>query len=135
MPAQHLLEFMRLARSILRRNNCQVIYGTLRAIQSDTTSYLAWARQDYVCVIFNLRTPHTEVGITRTATCFRDLTDASAALAGSYFLTYHRYASAAQLERSHPKIRNFFTLKRQYDPQELFQSDWFLHYKVAFSHA
>ena len=135
VPAQHLLEFMRLARTILRRNNCEVIYGTLRAILSDTTSYLAWARQDYVCVIFNLRTAHTEVGISRTATCFRDLTDASATLAGSYFLTYHRYASVAQLERSHPKIRGFFALKRQYDPQELFQSDWYLHYKSAFLHA
>ena len=135
VPAQHLLEFMCQARSILRRNNCQVIYGTLRAILSDTTSYLAWARQDYVCVIFILRTPHTELGIARTATCFSALTDASAALGGSYFLTYHRYASAAQLERSHPKIRDFFALKRQYDPQELFQSDWYLHYKPAFLHA
>jgi FAD/FMN-containing dehydrogenase len=132
VPAQQLLEFMRQARTILRQHHCEVIYGTLRAIQADTTSYLAWARQDYVCVIFNLRTQHTEMGIARTATCFRALTDASAALGGSFFLTYHRFASAAQLERSHPKIPSFFALKRFYDWNERFQSDWYLHYKAAF---
>jgi FAD/FMN-containing dehydrogenase len=133
VPTDQLLAFMDMARTILREHACEVIYGTLRAIQTDTTSYLAWASQPFVCVIFNLRTAHTAAGIARTTGCFRALTDASSQLGGSFFLTYHRFASAAQVERAYPKIRTFFALKRQYDPDELFQSDWYLHYKDAFA--
>lgn len=51
---------------------------------------------------------------------------------GSYFLTYHRWASRAQVERCHPRMAEFLQLKRKYDPTGLFQSDWYRHYRRMF---
>jgi FAD/FMN-containing dehydrogenase len=135
VPPDQLIAFIAQARTILRRFGTEVIYGTLRLIQPDETCFLAWARQRLVCVIFNLRTPHTPEGIARTGATFQALTDASASLGGSFFLTYHRFATAAQVAQSHPNVRKFFALKKTYDPDEVFQSDWYLHYRDALAHA
>lgn len=133
VPADRLLAFMREAREILRKFGSEIIYGTIRAIQKDTVSFLPWAREEYACVIFNIRTRHTEDGLRRTADTFRALVDASSALGGSFFLTYHQHASVAQVERCYPRFREFLRLKKRYDPSELFCSSWYAHYRDAFA--
>ncbi|MGH8163411.1 MAG: FAD-binding protein, partial [Rhodanobacteraceae bacterium] len=133
VPRDRLLTFAQYAREILRTFGTEVIYGTIRAISRDTHSFLPWAKDDYACVIFNLRTPHTETGLHKTAETFRALIDASIALGGSFFLTYHRHASVAQVEACYPQFRDWLGLKKKYDPDELFASDWYKHYRNAFA--
>ena len=133
VPRDAIKAFMERARDILRAHGSEVIYGTIRAVQRDTTSFLPWAKDDFACVIFNLRTPHTDAGMQRTADTFRALIDASADLGGSYFLTYHGYASAAQVESCYPRFREFLAKKQFYDPEELFSSDWYVNYRNAFA--
>jgi FAD/FMN-containing dehydrogenase len=133
VPRGRLLDFMGAARAILSTGGTEVIYGTIRAIRRDTVSFLPWAREDFACVIFNLRTAHTKDGIQRTAETFRALIDSSSDLGGSFFLTYHRFATAAQIERCYPRIREWFALKKRHDPAELFSSDWYVHYRDAFA--
>ncbi|HEV2296839.1 MAG TPA: FAD-binding oxidoreductase [Tepidisphaeraceae bacterium] len=133
VPPEALVEFLNQARAILRATGVEDIYGTIRAIQPDDTTFLPWARRHYACVIFNLRTVHDAAGLARTATAFRGLTDAALALGGSFYLTYHRYASPAQVETAYPSFRRFLQLKRQYDPELRFQSDWYRHYAALFA--
>ncbi len=133
VPRDQLISFMKQAREILRVHDAEVIYGTIRAILRDTTSFLPWAKDDFACVIFNIRTPHNDSGMKRTADTFRALIDAGIALGGSFFLTYHRYASARQVEACYPRFRQFLELKKTYDHDELFTSDWYFHYKKAFA--
>ena len=47
---------------------------------------------------------------------------------GSFFLTYHRYAIAAQLLTCHPQLPEFLQTKRRFDPNEVFRSDWYRYY-------
>ena len=131
VPREQLLDFMARAREVLRGFGTEVIYGTIRAIMRDTVSFLPWAREDFACVIFNLRTPHTDAGFARTAGTFRALTDASIALGGSFFLTYHRYATVAQVEACYPQFRGWLRRKIAHDPDELFTSTWYTHYRDA----
>jgi FAD/FMN-containing dehydrogenase len=133
VPRDQILAFMLRARDVLRTFETEVIYGTIRAIARDTVSFLPWAKDDFACVIFNLRTPHTEAGLARTADTFRALIDASNSLGGSFFLTYHRYATAAQVEAAYPRFRDWLAIKRRYDPDELFSSSWYVHYRDAFA--
>ena len=46
------------ARDVLRRG-ANIVYGTVRLIERDDESFLAWAREPYACVIFNLHVEHT----------------------------------------------------------------------------
>ena len=133
VPRDQLLAFMQQARDVFRKFGTEVIYGTIRAIMRDTVSFLPWAKDDFACVIFNLRTAHTEEGLRQTADTFRALIDASNRLGGSFFLTYHRYASAAQIETCYPRFRPWLSLKKHYDPDELFTSSWYAHYRDAFA--
>jgi FAD/FMN-containing dehydrogenase len=133
VPADQLGSFMQQAAALLRASGGEVIYGTIRAIQRDTTSFLPWAKDDFACVIFNLRTPHTAAGLARTAENFSALIDLSTRLGGSFFLTYHRHASAPQVQACYPQFAQWLALKKQHDPAELFCSDWYVHYRDAFA--
>lgn len=135
VPRHRLLAFMQRAREVLRAFGTEVIYGTIRSIHRDTTSYLPWAKGDFACIVFNLRTPHDTAGLARTADTFRALIDASTELGGSFFLTYHRYASAAQVRRCYPQFGAWLAKKLEHDPQELFVSTWYTHYRDAFAQA
>jgi len=130
-----LASFMQDARATLRERRANVIYGTVRLIERDEETFLAWARDRYACVIFNLHIEHTPDAIERAAATFRDLIDLGIAHGGSYYLTYHRWARRDQVERCYPQMQAFLAHKRRHDPDELFQSDWYRHYRGMFGKA
>ena len=132
VPRERLADFMRAAAADFRRHGVDLIYGTVRLIERDTESFLPWARQDYACVIFNLHTPHTVDGIEATHQAFRRLIDMAIARDGSFYLTYARAASAAQVGACHPRFAQFLEAKRRFDPQLRFQSNWYRHYAALF---
>jgi hypothetical protein len=59
----------------------------------------------------------------------RRLIDIGLRHGGSYYPTYNRYALPRQVEACFPQMQDFLKLKLKYDPDELFQSDWYRHYK------
>jgi FAD/FMN-containing dehydrogenase len=128
VPRGELAAFMQAAADVLREASTPVIYGTVRLIERDTDSLLAWAREPWACVIFNLCVEHTAAGIDLAGAAFRGLIEAAIARGGSYFLTYHRWATVDQLLAAHPRFPEFVAAKRRLDPAGLFQSDWYRHY-------
>jgi FAD/FMN-containing dehydrogenase len=129
VPRPQLAAFMHELADDFRRNQVNVIYGTVRLIERDDETFLAWARQPYACIVVNLHMVHTPEGIQATADTLRRMIDFAAARGGSFYLTYHRFATARQLDACYPQFRSFLALKRQYDPPELFSSDWYEHHK------
>jgi FAD/FMN-containing dehydrogenase len=132
VPREKLVNFMMDARKVLREQDANVIYGTVRLIEKDTESFLAWARESWACVIFNLHIKHNAEGIERAANSLCSLIDLGIKYGGSYYLTYHRYARREQVEACYPQFKEFLQMKLKYDPQEVFQSDWYRHYKKMF---
>jgi FAD/FMN-containing dehydrogenase len=133
VPRERLNDFLEEARADFRKNNVELIYGTIRLIEKDDESFLPYAKQSYACTIFNLHTVHTPAGIAHSAAAFRRLIDMAARRSGTYFLTYHRYADKKQVEACYPEFAEFLQLKRKHDPHEVFVSDWYLHYKKMFA--
>jgi FAD/FMN-containing dehydrogenase len=133
VPRSQLAGFMADVADELARTGVDVIYGTVRLIERDDECLLTWARERWACVIFNIHTVHTVSGLERASAAFRRLIDLAIERGGSYFLTYHRWATREQVEACHPRIREFFELKRRYDPDEVFQSEWYRHYRDAFA--
>lgn len=128
VPRDRLVDFMTAAADELRRDASDVVYGTVRFIEPDGETYLAWAREDYACIVFNVHTPHTRDGVARSATTFRRLIDLAVERDGSYYLTYHRWADTHQVLACYPQFVDFLALKRRHDPDELFHSDWYQHH-------
>ena len=130
---EDLPHFMIDVRKMALKENCDIIYGTIRLIKKDQESFLAWAKEDYVCTIFNLRVFHSRDGIEKAKRDFRALIDAALPYGGSYYLTYHRWARRDQLLACYPQFPDFLRMKQKHDPQEVIQSDWYRHYKTMFA--
>jgi len=133
VPRSDLARFMADVREDFRANDVDLIYGTIRLIERDDESFLAWARDRWACIIFNLHVVHTEEGLERGAAAFRRLIDHAIRYGGSYYLTYHRWADRAQVEECYPQFAEFLRMKRQYDPEERFRSEWYRHYQRMFT--
>ena len=124
-----LAAFMEDAREAFRAHRANVIYGTVRLIEKDDETFLAWARERYACIIFNLHVDHTPADVERAADTVRTLIDLGIRHGGSYYLTYHRWARRDQVERCYPQLPEFLKRKREFDPGEVFQSNWYRHYR------
>jgi FAD/FMN-containing dehydrogenase len=127
VPRPRLADFLAAAAEDFRRHDVNCIYGTIRLIERDDESFLAWAREPWACAIFNLHTEHTPRGVEHSANAFRRLIDMGVARGGSYYLTYHKWATREQLLACHPRLPEFLRRKDAYDPEHRFQSDWWRH--------
>ena len=132
VPRPALGAFMSAVRQDFRDHGVDFIYGTVRLIEADTESVLAWARAPWVCVIFNLCVEHSRDGLAKAESDFRRLIDRGLEFGGGYYLTYHRWADAEQVVAAHPRMPEFLAAKRQHDPEERFQSDWYRHHRAMF---
>ena len=130
VPRDRLATSWREVAADFRAHGVDVIYGTVRLIERDDDSFLAWAREPWACVIFNLHTVHTPAGLEHSAAAFRRLIDLAIARGGSYFLTYHRWATPIRSRRA---IRSSASSSRAsaLRPGRAFQSDWYRHYRDA----
>jgi FAD/FMN-containing dehydrogenase len=133
VPRAALGAFLRDVRRDFRAFDIPLIYGTIRLIERDEETFLAWARERWVCVIFNIHTDHSPQGLTKSESAFRRLIDMAINQGGSYYLTYHRYASRSQVQACYPQFPEFLRLKRRWDPEERFQSEWYRHYRQVFA--
>jgi FAD/FMN-containing dehydrogenase len=128
-----LARFLSTLAADFRRHEVAVIYGTIRLIEKDDESLLAWARESYVCIVMNVHVAQSPQGIVKAAVDLRRIIDRAIEHGGSYFLTYHRWATREQVDACYPQMAAFLDLKRSYDTEELFQSDWYRHYDQMFA--
>ncbi|MEX2110202.1 MAG: FAD-binding oxidoreductase [Gemmatimonadaceae bacterium] len=133
VPRDALVRFLADARGDLQASRAQLIYGTVRLIERDMETMLAWAKQPYACTIFNLHVESGAAGVEKARQDFLRLINRGLSYGGSYFLTYHRWARREQVVAAYPEFVDFLRLKRRYDPQERFQSDWYRHYRTMFA--
>jgi len=133
VPRPELEAFLGRAREAVRATGAKVVYGTVRLVEADRETSLPWAREPWACVIFNLHVEHTPDGIARAAAQFQALIEAGLAFGGSFYPTYHRWATPAQMVAAHPAFPAFLRAKLRHDPDERFQSEWWRHWRSAFA--
>jgi FAD/FMN-containing dehydrogenase len=133
VPRHALQSFFEDLRRDFSAHDVELIYGTIRFIEKDDESFLPWARERYACIVMNLHTAHSAAGLRKAARDFRRIIDRAIQYEGSYFLTYHRWATREQVETCYPQFVEFLRLKRKHDPDERFQSDWYRHYAAMFA--
>ena len=129
VPRRLLAEFLGRAADLLRERAATIIYGTVRLIERDQESFLAWAKEPFACIIFNLHVDHVPAAVESAARTFRALIDLAASLGGSFYLTYHRWATRSQVDACYPQFAEWLSLQRRQDPAGRWQSDWLRHYQ------
>ena len=72
--------------------------------------------------------PRSEAGDDAMRAMTRDLIDAALSGGGRYYLPYRLHATEEQFRAAYPQAAEFFRLKRHYDPDELFQNQFYRRY-------
>jgi FAD/FMN-containing dehydrogenase len=124
VPREAFTAFATEAVEVLRETGAEVLYGTVRLIERDDESMLAWARERWACTIFNIVVEDVPGGLERAQAAFGGLVDAALAHGGSFFLTYHLWVDASQLRAAHPRIDEFVTARRERGVSNVFASAW-----------
>ncbi len=133
VPRNELIPLLEEARRILLASEMRLVYGTVRFIEQDKDSFLAWARKRYACAVFCPHSSGETQDLKKTAEICRQLIRAATKRNGSFYLTYNRFASREELASAYPQFQDFLSLKKKYDPREIFQSDWYRYYKGLYA--
>jgi FAD/FMN-containing dehydrogenase len=133
VPPDELIPLFEEARRVLLDSGMPLIYGTVRFIEQDKDSFLAWAKKRYACVIFCPHTSGETQALKKTSEVCRQLIRAAKKRGGSFYLTYNRFATRDDLQSVYPQFQDFLGLKKHYDPRETFQSDWYRYYKGLYA--
>jgi FAD/FMN-containing dehydrogenase len=133
VPRNELISLLEEARRILLTAGTPLIYGTVRFTEQDKDSFLAWAKKRYACVIFSPHTSGDTQALKKTGEVCRQIIRAANKRGGSFYLTYNRFATRDELASAYPQFPDFLNLKKQHDPRELFQGDWYKYYKGLYA--
>jgi hypothetical protein len=108
---ENLIPFLAAARSDFVAHQVDVTYGTIRFVERDEDTFLAWAKERQVCILCNLNIVHTPEGRQKAVDDVRRLIDCVVHFGGRYFLTYQRWATRPQVEACYPQFVDFLRLK------------------------
>ncbi|MBW3599081.1 MAG: hypothetical protein KY475_17650 [Planctomycetes bacterium] len=101
---------------------------TVRAVNEDADTFLRYADQPMIAFVMLFVQARSERGEARMQALTRDLIDAAIEHGGRYYLPYRLHATREQFFRAYPQAGEFFDRKREYDPSELFQNEFYIKY-------
>jgi FAD/FMN-containing dehydrogenase len=127
----HAGEFLAAARNIVRKHNGDLLNVTVRDVRADSDTFLNYASTDMLAFVMFFSQPRSALGDAQMQEMTIELVDAVLDAHGRYYLPYRLHATIGQFRRAYPQSERFFTLKRRYDPDELFQNEFYVKYGKA----
>jgi hypothetical protein len=100
LPADALESFLAACRSVIPRSRQDLLNVTLRYVQADPTSVLAYARDTRMAAVMLFSQRMTRVDEEDMATMTQRLIDAALDAGGSFYLPYRLHARREQLARA-----------------------------------
>ena len=128
VPAGRFGEFLDRLRELLPREPFELMNITVRDVTEDRDTFLRYADGNLFALVMLFNVPRTGEADEKMRALTRDLIDAALACEGRYYLPYRLHASREQFEKAYPRARQFFARKRHFDPEELFQNQFYLAY-------
>jgi FAD/FMN-containing dehydrogenase len=129
VPMQNIESFVIDLRTIIPKHRCDLLNITVRGIETDDDVFLRYADQPVISFVMLFNQPRTVEADADMQALTHDLIEAALAHGGRYYLPYRLHATPAQFRRAYPQADEFFSLKLKYDPDELFQNQFYLKYK------
>lgn len=127
IPAHLFKTFVDQATKEVQASDLKVLRITTKHILQDTESALPLIKEDSVVVafIFNLTLEsHEAASYLR-----KQLTKEALKLSGNVYLTFSHEIDQTQMKVFYPSLDYFLMKKREYDPEELFSSQFFENLK------
>jgi FAD/FMN-containing dehydrogenase len=131
VPIKQLEPFLEQMRTIIPAHEVDLLNVTVRFVASDEDSFLHYADQDMFALVMLFNQPRTQQADQGMAYMTRALIDAALAAGGRYYLPYRLHATIEQFYHAYPQVKQFFQLKHVYDPDQLFQNEFYQKYSIT----
>jgi FAD/FMN-containing dehydrogenase len=131
LPPENLEAFLAACRTAIPASRQDLLNITLRYVQADPTSVLAYARERRVAAVMLFSQRMTGADDDDMGALTRRLIDAALEAGGSFYLPYRLHARRDQVRRAYPRLEEFVAGKRRYDPGLLFQNAMWQRYFVT----
>jgi hypothetical protein len=128
IPPHQFTLFLDRARSIIPKHGGDLLNVTVRNVKQDNDTFLRYADQDMFAFVMLFNQARTREGDKQMEDMTIELIDAAMACGGRYYLPYRLHATKTQFEKAYPRARNWFDRKRQYDPDAIFQNQFYAKY-------
>jgi hypothetical protein len=122
VPPDRLAAFLADCREIIPAHRQDLLNVTLRYVEADGASVLAYAPQRRIAAVMLFVQQRTQEAEADMRAMTVKLIDRVLAQGGSYYLPYRLHARVDQLRAAYPRLDEFVAAKRRYDPQLRFRN-------------
>ncbi|RLQ91349.1 FAD-binding oxidoreductase [Planomicrobium sp. Y74] len=102
---------------------------TIRFVEKNEKAVLSYAKEDMFSLVLLINQGTDAKSIEDTGRVVRNMIDVTLDHGGSYYLPYFGYPTKEQMAEAYPRTREFFDLKKKYDPDERFMNIFYEEYK------
>ncbi len=128
VPTSNIAYFVEAMQQIIPRHDVDLLNVTVRSVNEDTDTFLRYADQKMFALVMLFNQQRTDAGEQHMQAMTRELIDAVLSYGGRYYLPYRLHATTGQFQQAYPQANQFFELKRRYDPDEIFQNQFYVKY-------
>lgn len=115
-------------RKIIPQSQADLLNVTVRDINRDDDSFLRYADKSMISLVMLFSQSRDAQGEEKMSKLTQEIVAAALRHDGRYYLPYRLHATREQFNEAYPQAKIFFELKRKYDPEELFQNEFYLKY-------
>lgn len=128
IPLNYFVYFTDQLRAWAETNSIALLNVTLRWMPKNTESVLSYSTDDTIAFVLYFTIKNNDQQKAKIEKCSQDLITVALKTGGSFYLPYQRYATRSQLLQAYPRLSEFVQAKNQFDPLNLFVSDWYQKY-------
>ena len=129
IPEQNLSSFIKQIKPILQASKIDLLNITLREVKPDHDAFMNYAREPVFGLVFlfnQQKNPAQEQAMQRLT---NQLFEVAIQNKGTFYLPYRLHISRENMRLAYPQADQFFQLKQKYDPSEIFNNQFYLHYR------
>lgn len=128
IPVENFANFVSFLQSLKEEMADPLMNITVRHVQKDTETVLAYAQEDHIAFVLFFRGPHTESFDEKIKQLAQKIIDKALELKGSYYLPYRPYPRLDQFQKAYPRYQEFLDIKKKYDPTGVFMNQFYKDY-------
>ncbi|MFC7685488.1 FAD-binding protein [Ureibacillus sp. GCM10028918] len=128
VPIDEFTSYLDDLRSVLEKEELNLLNITVRYVNEDEEAVLSYAKEEMFALVLLINHGKSKKEIERTEKVIQKMIDVALQHNGSYYLPYYSYPTQAQMDKAYPRNKEFFELKKQYDPNEVFMNLFYKEY-------
>jgi FAD/FMN-containing dehydrogenase len=115
-------DFLKICRDVIPKSTLEFLNVTLRYVQKDDVSLLAYAKTDRIAAVMSFSQRMNGADEEEMVRVTEELIERIGDIGGSFYLPYRLHARRDQVHKIYPNAAQFVRLKKQYDPDLVFRN-------------